>query len=290
MTAIAESDAPMLGRRVPALAPEILALARVEGRCLLRHPLLLLGLALSLTLTVASALSNGAEQAMVLAGMGSFPLAAGVLLATNAAGLRSRRDGVDELYATLPRPLATRTAAQLLALAWTVPVAIALVAAMYVAFGAHAGLVVGWDGRRHAPALAELAQGPLLVVSLGALGVLLARRAPSPLIAPPLVVALLALEIPLAVWGSTAAARWALPVVNDAIAAPDSWVPCEPGDLVAHCNLILGYDTAGIAVHLGFLAATATLFACGALLAGRRAAVVGGLLTTVVALTIAVPG
>ena len=42
-------------------------------------------------------------------------------------------------------------------------------------------------------------------------------------------------------------------------------------------------------MHLGFLAATATLFACGALLAGRRAAVVGGLLMTVVALTIAVP-
>ena len=289
MTAIAESDTPIVVRRVPAVAPDVLALARVEGRCMLRHPLLLLGLALSLTLTGASVLSNGPEQAMVLAGMGALPLAAGVLMASNAAGLRSRRDGADELYATLPHPPGTRTAAQLLALAWTVPVTIALVGAMYVAFGAHAGLVVGWDGRRHAPALAELAQGPLIVVSLGALGVLLARRAPSPLIAPPLVIALLALEIPLAVWGSTAPARWALPAVNDAIAVPNSWVPCEPGALVAHCNLILGYDTAGIAIHLGFLTATATLFACGSLLAGRRAMAVGGLLTTVVALTIIGP-
>jgi hypothetical protein len=288
--ALADTAAPGIRRRRAALPPTVLALARVEGRRLLRHPFLLLGVALSLALAVAGALSNGGVQATEIAGMGSFPLAAGTLLAANAAGLRSRRDATDELYATLPRPAATRTAAQLLALAWVVPVAVALVAVMYVAFGAHDGLVVRYDGRTHLPALAELAQGPFVVVALGALGVLLARRAPSPLVAPPVVVALLALEIPLAVWGSPATARWALPFVNDAIAAPNSWVPCEPGDLVAHCNLILGFDVRGMAIHLAYLAGAAALFACGALLAGRRAVVATGALVPLLGLSLVAAG
>ena len=58
------------------------------------------------------------------------------------------------------------------------PLALALLAGAYLLFGAGDGLVIGADGARRAPALVELAQGPLLVLSLGAVGVLLGRVAP----------------------------------------------------------------------------------------------------------------
>jgi|1186.fasta_scaffold429661_2 hypothetical protein len=243
-----------------------LPLARVEARRLARHPLLGLGVLLSLILLVAASGSNGAAQAAEIGGMGSFPLAAGTLLAANAAALRSRRDGTDELFSTLPGSAQTRTSAQLLALLVVVPIAAALVGLMYVAFGAADGLVIAQDGRRHVPVAVELAQGPVAILAMGALGILLGRRMPSPLVAAPVVVALLALEIPLAVWGSHAVARWALPFVNDAITVPGSWVPCEPGDVVAHCSTVLGFDLGGMAVHLAYLALTAALCVAGALL------------------------
>ncbi len=242
-----------------------MTLAAVESRCLLRHPLLLAGLALSVVLLLAGARSNGAMQAMLLDGMACFPLAAGVLLAANAGGLRSRRDGTEELFAAMPSPARTRTAAQVLAVGSAVALAVGLVAAAVLAFGAADGLVVSHAGLRHVPAAAELAAGPLAVAVLGVLGVALARWVPSPFVAPPLVVGLLALEVPLDVWGSGAGARWSLPFVNAATSVPGAWVPCEPGDVVARCNLVVGFDVGGMALHLGVLAAAAGLLAFAAL-------------------------
>ena len=77
-----------------------------------------------------------------------------------------------------PQGARTRTAAQLLAVLAVVPLAAALLAAAYLLFDAGDGLVVGARGTRRMPALVELLQGPLLVVALGAVGVLLGRIAP----------------------------------------------------------------------------------------------------------------
>jgi hypothetical protein len=227
-------------------------LARIEGTRLLRHPLFLLGLALSGVLSAGAAGTDGPAQVAVLSGMGALPLAGGTLLAANLAGLRSQRDGTAELYDSLPRPERTRTAAQLLAVGWAVAVTAVLTAATYAALGG-GSLVVNAQGLRHVPAVAELAHGPLAVAACGAAGVLLARRLRSAIVAPVLVVALLAAEVPLAVWGSQLFVRWALPFVNDARIVPDSWVPCSPAAVTAHCSLVLGYDVAGLTAHAAYL-------------------------------------
>src|SRR3954447_11040157 len=146
-------------------------------------------------------------QAMLLDGMLCFPLAAGTLLAANAGGLRSRRDATDELFRTMPRPARARIGAQLLAAGSAVPLAIVLVAAGVVAFGAADGLVVSRSGLRHVPALTELAAGPPAVAVAGGLRVGLARWTRSPFVAPPVVVGLLALEVPFDVWGPGAGVR-----------------------------------------------------------------------------------
>ena len=176
------------------------ALARVEARCLLRHPVFLVGVLLTAVIVVPSAGSDGQSKLFVLLGGGVLPLAAGTFIAANLAALRSRRDGTDELFGALPRRGISRTAAQLLAVAVAAPVALILLGAMFVALGAPDGLVVGFDGLRHVPAPVELAQGPLLVVFLGAAGIALARLAPSVVVAPLALVGLLALEVPVTVW------------------------------------------------------------------------------------------
>jgi hypothetical protein len=118
------------------------------------------------------------------------------------------------------------------------------------------------------PALVELAQGPLLVVTLGAVGVLLGRVAPVALLGTLVVVVIVFVEVPLAAWAPDTAWRWAVPLVNDMIAVPDTWLPCEP-DSTAMCGEIERFDTAAMAWHLVALAGIA-MAAAAAALARRR--------------------
>ena len=80
------------------------------------------------------------------------------------------------------------------------PIAVALLAAAHLLFGAADGLVISAVGTRREPAVVELLQGPLLVLALGALGVLLGRIAPVTPLALLLVVAIVFVEVPLAAW------------------------------------------------------------------------------------------
>ena len=108
------------------------------------------------------------------------------------------------------------------------PLAAALLAGAYLLFGAADGLIIGADGARRTPALVELAQGPLLVLSLGAVGVLMGRVAPVAALGLMLVVVIVFAEVPLAAWAPETPLRWAVPLVNDMIVVPDTWGPCEP--------------------------------------------------------------
>ena len=249
---------------------DVRALARVEARCLLRHPVFLVGVLLTAVIVVPNASSNGQAQLFLLLGGGVLPLAAGTFIAANLAALRSRRDGTDELFGALPRRGSARTAAQLLAVTVAAPVALILLGAMFIALGASAGLVVGHDGMRHTPAAVELAQGPLLVVFLGAAGIALARLAPSVVVAPLALVALLALEVPVTVWQAGGRLHWLAPLAHDTIAAPGAWVPCAPADTLPGCDLVLGYDLAGMRLHLLYLACLTVVAAAAALLRTRR--------------------
>lgn len=260
------------------------ALAGVEARRLVGHPLVLAGLALSMAAIVVSVDSYGQLQSFLLMGLAVLPLALGTFAAAHLAALRSHRAGAEELLDTLPRDVRTRTGAQLIAVLVAVPLALGLLAAAHLLFGASDGLVISVDGARHTPALAELAQGPLLVVALGTFGVLLGRVAPVTLLGALLVVAIVFLEVPLAAWTPDSSLRWAVPLANNIIAVPDTWLPCEPNSDF-NCGEVDHYDTGGMAWHLLGLVGVAVA-ASGAALSERRDVRLG--LTAAAAVLVAV--
>jgi general stress protein CsbA len=245
------------------------ALTVVEARRLLLHPFLLVGLALSILLIVASIPREGQLHAFLLMGLAVLPLALGVFIAANLAAMRSRRDRAEELLDTLPQDARVRTGAQLLAVAVTVPLAVALLAAAYLLFGAGNGLVVSVIGTRHVPAAAELLQGPVLVLALGAVGVLLGRLAPVAPLALLLAVAVVLLEVPLAAWAPDTAWRWVVPLANSIVSVPDGWTACEPR-MNRSCGIVDYFDIVGMAWHVLGLAAVAAVASMVALAAGRR--------------------
>jgi hypothetical protein len=248
----------------------LIALAGVEARRLVAHPLVLAGALLSLLAIAVGARRDGQSQSFLLMGVAVLPLALGTFVAANLAALRSVRAGSEELLDTLPQDVRVRTGAQLLALLAAVPIALALLALAYLLFDAGDGLIISQHGDRRLPALVELAQGPLLVLALGAVGVLLGRLIPFAQLVALLVVAIIFVEVPLAAWAPETPLRWAVPVVNDMIAVPDTWEPCEPGSGYL-CGEIDHFDTAAMAWHLLALAACTAAAAAAALTRGRAA-------------------
>jgi hypothetical protein len=230
MTAIAASGTAATMRR-GGEAQVVLALARVEAARLIRHPVVMIGAALS----VAFALSFAPEAEiggsyLLLIGPALLPLALATLVASNLAALRSRRSRTGDLEQSLAVDRPTRTLALLLALGGPALLAIALVAAGFTWFGGWDGLVVEPDGTTATPRPAELAQGPLVVVACGIIGVALARwiRFPVGAVAA---VALLVLQMPFVMWNLQEAPGWLLPLVNPQRLSPgvDSSWPCSLG-------------------------------------------------------------
>ena len=162
------------------------ALTRVEGRRLLRHPIFLLGMALSaVTLALMTgrlpfgALDYSATPSM-LAG-DCFVVVGGALwtfLAVFLAVTRDRRDDAQDFYLAQPTTARLRTEAALLSVAWA-----GMAGAVLIALGTL--LLVGLDGalvtdvvngpsnQRYEVQLLELFQGPLYLVLAGTVGVLL---------------------------------------------------------------------------------------------------------------------
>jgi hypothetical protein len=99
-----------------------------------------------------------------------LPLAAATLLVANRAALRSRKDGTEELYGSVPTPVSRRTAAHLLSVIASVELAVGVVITDLVILVRSGGV-----GR---PNPLELATGPAVVALAGAIGVLLARLVP----------------------------------------------------------------------------------------------------------------
>jgi hypothetical protein len=253
---------PIIARRVAGWRPtaELAALARIEGRQLLRHPVFLVGLALS------SLYFLRAGEGMVPTFVGStcwgfFPLSGSVLIAANLAATRSRRDGTEDLYRSVPHPRSTRVAGQLLGLLWTLPVAGALIAAAYLSdtfFFNHA------DAGLYTPTSVELAYGPVMVVAFGTIGMLAARVAPSPIIGPLMIVAIFeAVPSEGDSWGA-----WLLPLWYDMVASGSS-IQCVPGGTVPGCGLIFRH-LPGIGWHLSYLIGVALLAGAAALVRERR--------------------
>jgi len=197
-----------------------LALARVEGIRLLRHPLTIAAVLFLAGIWVSGWFTNEANRYPILQDvdrdteLGMMLLLGGAaLIASNLAVLRPHRTGTAALGDVLVLPQRLRTAAHLLAL-----LPLGLLAAV-LAVARVAVLAVAPAAGRPNPY--ELATGPVTVLLLGALGVLFGRLSRSAIVAPLALLVLLAtlIVVPL-LWPSpTAPARWLQPVVPEGDAA-----------------------------------------------------------------------
>jgi hypothetical protein len=266
---------PIVARRVARWCPtaEVSALARIEGRQLLWHPVFLIGLALSSLYFIRA--NEGMVQTFVgTACWGFFPLAASALIAAYLAATRSRRDGAEDLYRSLPHPRSTRIAGQLLGLLWTLPVAGALIGAAYlndtfIFTHTSAPQLAGRALPLHPSTSIELVYGPVVVVAFGAIGILLARVALSPIVGPLMIVAIFAAQVPAWNSGGDSWDAWLLPMWNDVVVASGTSNLCEPGSAGPGCGVILRH-LPGIGWHLSYLIGVALLAGAGALVRGRR--------------------
>lgn len=259
------------GRRV---VRAVLALARVEARRLLLHPLVLAASAAYLALVLWP--SSEPEDAYPVlqdvdreTQLGQWLLGLAVLVAVNMTVLRSHRRGTDTSFGVLVLPPWWRTVAHVLSVLPTVLVGALIVAGQFTA----AALKPGAVGHG---SVSELATGPLLILLPGTVGVLLGRIARSAFVAPLAVVAYLAVTMVFVADSDNAAwARGMAPLLFDEGPRP------MPSDL-------LGRPAAW---HALYLLALAVLVAAGAVLwsGGRTRAVritavaaFGAVVTTVV--------
>lgn len=171
------------------LGPGVMALGRLEGARLVRHPLVLAGAALTALILTTVVWSDAPVLTRDdnLAAQALFVLAAGVLVASSLAALRSRRHGTDEVIDALPAPPLVRTLSHLTATLWPGGLA-CLIVAGYVGYLYAAGGV-------GAPSWLELSTGPVIVVLAGFLGVLVARWLPSLAGGPVAVIAVAAAQV-----------------------------------------------------------------------------------------------
>jgi hypothetical protein len=253
----------------------VAALTRVEAPRLLRHPVFLVGVGLSVVEFVAhpdvkpadvgySPFSNSVGAAYFnLTGWGVMALALATLIALNFAALRGRRHHTDELYDSLPVPARARTAACLIASLCGLAIAAVLVAAAYRYLGAGDSLVVDYDGLTAVPSGYELAQGPLLVAVFGALGVALAVWLPRLGATFTVLFALFVTETLLGSWTTLhGGLRWLLPFANSAtFSRPHANFP----EGISSDQGVRGFDVAGARWHLLYLVALGILLAALAL-------------------------
>ena len=181
----------------PAAMATARALARIESAHLLTSPLLWVGLGLSILVGV-SVLDAGIPDQSEWLSLGGrllpllvYPLCGMVLLATNRATLRPRRDGLTELFDSLPSGASTRSLGLFLALRTPVAFGLVVVPALAVCVWFGAGKDAGqslWSRSQLGLPFADLGWSNLaialaLVVCAGALGIGLARLLPWSMVA-----------------------------------------------------------------------------------------------------------
>jgi hypothetical protein len=152
------------------------ALARVEALRLGRSVLVLAGL-LAGGIVAWDFIHQGEPlwwNAAWEIGYGQVVLSMTVLAAAQLATGRVQRDGMQDVYGSLPVSAATRIAAHLIAVVGGVPASLVLV-------GTAAGFLEGRGDVIGDPNAAVLISGILLVLAAGAIGVAIGRRFPHPL-------------------------------------------------------------------------------------------------------------
>lgn len=245
------------------------ALARFEGRKLLRHPAFLVGMALTPWLLLMATSDTGDawvhfEMAIAL---GLVPLGWLTMVAANLGALRSRRHRTEDLFRSLPTSPAVRTTAHNLSALATVPVAAAFAAVCAVLVQVNAD-------PRGSFAPAELATGVLLVVGGGVVGVVVARWLPRPAVCLPALAATVFLQGKLTDFAPSPA-RWLSFVVEPL----SSFVNIEPRPAGWHLGWLAAWiallGVIGVARHgtprpLGAVALGVAVVALGAGFAQTR--------------------
>ena len=244
-------------------ARSVVSLARIEAVQLGRSVLVLAGLVLS---AIAMWLITYRNLPLWWSndwrlGYGQTIISLAVLMAAQLATARSRRDGLQELYASFPTSTGQRTLAHLIGVLGAVPASLILIGGAAGTFALHD--VLG------TPDLAALVGGILLVVAGGAIGVAIGTRFSHPLA------------------GVLGAFGWLLPFsqsnrFNSAIPWLFPWV--KPAQLNELPRRLPGYPPAlAHALELAAIVALAGVVALAVTSAARRNRV-GLLVAAVVAL------
>jgi hypothetical protein len=160
--------------RAPRLRT-VLGMARVEALLLVRSLLVLAGLVAggAVVWVLISPREPLWWNAAWQIGFGQLVLAMAVLVATQLAAGRPRRDAMADLYASFPATASHRTLAHLAGLVGAAPASLLLIGA--------AAAVVQVRGVIGTPSIMVLAGGLLLVIAAGAAGIAIGTRFPHPL-------------------------------------------------------------------------------------------------------------
>ncbi len=187
-------------------------LARVEGRQLLRNEVFIVGVFRSTAILVIFGLvwasdNIGAQNSwrfgLAVLPVYTLPFAGMTLVAMNLAVLRSRREGTEELFSSLPATATTRVGGHLGSV-W-IPVAVQIV---FVAASVASGMfLTNRFGVIDAASIGDIAVSLVLVVCAGSLAVALARWLPNPLVA---LAALVGLAIGGSAIGAIGGRHWSL--------------------------------------------------------------------------------
>ena len=164
--------------RPPVGKQPVLALARVEGRRMLRHPAFLVGLAATVAqVTIRPGSEDWAGQSHYLTSTAWTFAWIGMLLAAALTAGREQFHGDPDLFPATPVPRGDRVLGTALGLLG--PALVAAIAVIFVAVRRHqaGGFLLGEGeyGRAHDPSLFEWAQPIMLVVLAGVVGILVAQ-------------------------------------------------------------------------------------------------------------------
>lgn len=240
MTATTLDGAPATatGRAAPGPARVVLALARLEARHLLRHPVTLLGVLL-LVANAADTLRHGADVAPragfdAITTLASFFPGVLMLLVAHLVATRDHRAGADELLAAVPARPAQRVAGLCVASLAPAVVALAVGVVLWVALTAQGVWV-------EAPQVWHVLQAPVTVVGAGLLGTMLGVWAPY----RPTGVVALVLMVAANFWLNESGETGRLfgPMVTWAAWGPYDdglWAGLVPGDPAAHLGYLVG--------------------------------------------------
>lgn len=166
------------------------ALAGVQSRRLLRHPVLLVGCAWVVAAMAFSRPDTPYEKYSALTGMVAFLVGPLAFFAANLVASSERRSGAEEWMPCLPVPRAARTSALLVACLVPAGVAVLLTALVWLLVvqdgGLGSAMVLDWT---------HVASVPVTVLGGAVLGVAVARLLPWPGLPLVVMVALVAVNV-----------------------------------------------------------------------------------------------